>query len=84
MTTSSKDIWTTFWQGPCPPTDKKQREAALRDCARRMEERHLRELKLEEELKLAEATPEEAEESQESILELNERLRQVTGGLGRY
>jgi hypothetical protein len=49
-----------------------------------MEERHLRELKLEEELKLAEATPEEAEESQESILELNERLRQVTGGLGRY
>ena len=69
---------------PLPPTDKKQREAALRDCARRMEERHLRELKLEEELKLAEATPEEAEESQESILELNERLRQVTGGLGRY
>ena len=69
---------------PLPPTDKKQREAALRDCARRMEERHLRDLKLEEELKLAEATPEEAEESQESILELNERLRQVTGGLGRY
>ncbi len=69
---------------PLPPTDRKEKESALRDCARRMEERHLRGLKLEEELKLTEATPEEAEESQESILELNERLRQVTGGLGRF
>ena len=69
---------------PLPPTDRKQKEAALRDCARRMEERHLRELKLEEELKLSEATQEEAAESQDSILDLNERLRQVTGGLGRY
>ena len=67
---------------PLPPTDKKEKEAALRDCARRMEERHLRELKLEEELKLSEATQEETEESRESILDLNERLRQVTGGIG--
>ncbi len=60
---------------PLPPTDKKQREAALWHCARRMEARHLRELMREEGLKLADATPEEAEESEESILELAEQIK---------
>ena len=60
---------------PLPPTDKKQREAALWHCARRMEARHLRELMREEGLKLADATPEEAEESEESILELTEQIK---------
>ena len=59
---------------PLPPSDRKERQAALADSVRRLEERHLRELKLEEELRLSQASTEEQEQR---ILQVNERLRQV-------
>ena len=60
-----------------PPLDRKIREAALLDCIRRLEERHLRELKLEEGLRLNQATLDEIEEEQHAILSINERIKQV-------
>ena len=60
-------------------------EAYLNDCVRRLEERRLRELKVEEELRLAQTPSEEfledeAEES--SVLELTERIRRhFQGGI---
>ena len=62
---------------PLPPSDRIQREKAFGDCVRRLEERHLRELKREEELRLSEAAPEEFEEQGQEIIELNERLRRI-------
>jgi len=62
---------------PLPPSDRKQRQEAFKNSARRLEERHLRELKLEEEIKLSHASTEEAEEHGQRILQVNERLRQV-------
>ena len=62
-----------------PPADRKQREAAFKDCVRRLEERYLRDLKREEGLRLAEATVEEVEEQGQEILQINERLKQVFG-----
>ena len=62
-----------------PPADRKQREAAFKDCVRRLEERYLRDLKREEGMRLAEATVEEVEEQGQEILQLNERLKQVFG-----
>ena len=54
--------------------------SALRDVIRRLEERHLRELKVEEEIRFTE-TPSDLpsdlpEEVHQGILEVNERLRQ--------
>ena len=62
-----------------PPSDRNQREMALGDCGRRLEERYLRELKREEELRLSQATPEELEEQGQGILQINERLKHVLG-----
>ena len=62
-----------------PPSDRKQREAAFKDCVRRLEERYLRDLKREEGMRLSEATVEEVEEQGQEILQLNERLKQVFG-----
>lgn len=60
-----------------PPSDRKQRETALWDCVRRLEERHLRDLKREEGLRLSQASAEQAEEQQQDILRLNERLKRI-------
>ena len=61
-----------------PPSDRKQREVELRGCLRRLEERYLRELKQEEELRDSQAVAEETEEQQ--ILWINERLRDIFRG----
>ena len=60
-----------------PPSDQNQRETAFKDCVRRLEERYLRELKKEEEIKLSQSTAEETAERGEDILQLNERLKKV-------
>ena len=62
---------------PLPPLDRKIRESALLDCIRRLEERYLRDRKLEEALRLNEASLDELEEQQQSILNINERMKQV-------
>ena len=62
---------------PLPPLDQRQRQEALGDCIRRLEEHHLRNLKLEEELTLSQSSTEEGEEQEKKILQVNERLRQV-------
>ena len=60
-----------------PPADRKTREDALKDCIRRLEQRHIRELKKEEGLRLSQATTEQIAEQQQEILRLNERLRSI-------
>ena len=60
-----------------PPSDRKQRETALRDSVRRLEERHLRDLKREEGLRLSQASAEQVEEQEQDILRLNERLKRI-------
>jgi len=54
-----------------------EREAVVVDCVRRLEERRLRELKVEEELRLAEASKEEFFEEGEQVLELTERIKRL-------
>ena len=58
-----------------PPSDQQQLRAAFDACVRRLEERHLRELKREEGLRLAQASAEEIQDSGPGILQLNERLK---------
>ena len=62
-----------------PTSERKQLDTALEDCVRRLEERYLRELKSEEELRLSQATLEEFEQQGEEILQLNERLKHIFG-----
>ena len=62
---------------PQPPLDSKQQEMALGDCVSRLEERCLRDLKMEEELRLSEAPQEELYKEQEQILQINRRLREL-------
>ncbi|MCZ6891807.1 MAG: DNA primase [Chloroflexi bacterium] len=73
---------------PFPPTDVHQREEAVRQCLYRMEERHLRELKAEEALLLAQTASVAAQDEGESqgvdaleqrVVDTNERLRQLFG-----
>ena len=54
-----------------------EREAVLADCLHRLEERRLRDLKVEEELRLAEASKEDFFEEGEQVLELTERIRRL-------
>ena len=60
-----------------PPSDLVHVRTAWRDCVRRLEERYLRELKREEELRLSEAPSEELEGQEQEILTLNERFRHI-------
>ena len=60
-----------------PPMDRKVRESDLSNCIRRLEERYLRELKHEEALRLNEASLDDLQEQQDTILDTNERIRQV-------
>ncbi len=57
-----------------PPTDRTQSEKALADCLMRLEQRHLRELKLQEQALFSD---EEAEKVRGDILARNDRLRQL-------
>jgi DNA primase len=60
-----------------PSNTASEREAILVDCLRRLEERRLRELKIEEEMRLT-GTPLKDMSSEESnLLELNERLKRL-------
>ena len=61
---------------PLPVMDHRSQLSALRDVIRRMEERHLRELKAEEEIRFTESPLDLQEEGHPGILEINERLRQ--------
>ena len=62
-----------------PPLDQRHRLAAFQDVVRRLEERYLRELKTEEEIKFTEAPPDLQGESHDGILEVNQRLRENQG-----
>ena len=61
---------------PLPPLATGRRAGALEGAIRRLEERYLRELKNEEEIRFSESPPDWQEETHDSILEVNERLRQ--------
>ena len=60
-----------------PPSDRKQLEADFRYCVRRLEERYLRELNGEEELRLSQTSLEDLEVQEQKILQLNERLKRI-------
>jgi hypothetical protein len=67
-----------------PPADRKQRVADWQACLRRMEERHLKDLKAQEEMALAvvadDACPTDSgyrDAVDQQALETNERLRGV-------
>ena len=60
-----------------PPANPKQREAGLKFCVRRLEERYLRELNIEEGLRLSQATPEERDKQEQTIVHVTERLKRV-------
>lgn len=60
-----------------PPETLAEREAALEDCLHRLEERRLRELKVEEEMRLAAIPHEDFLEEASHVLELNERLKRL-------
>ena len=59
-----------------PAMNPRGQLGALRDVIRRLEERHLRELKAEEEIRFTESPSDLREEVHQGILEVNERLRQ--------
>ena len=66
---------------PLPPSTRKELEEDLGYCVRRLEERYLRDLNKEEELRLSQASPEEIEEQERKVVEVGERLRRLfTGG----
>ena len=58
-----------------PPLEERHRRGAFQDTVRRLEERYLRELKAEEEIRFAETPPDLQEESHPTILQVNQRLR---------
>ena len=60
---------------PLPSLDRSRWTTALRDAVRRLEERYLRDLKAEEQMKFYEAPPEALERAYEETLTLNERIR---------
>ncbi len=58
-----------------PSSDRSRWTTALRDAVRRLEERYLRDLKAEEQLKFSEVPPEALEGAYEETLTINKRLR---------
>ena len=75
---------TRIAESPLPPGDRQQRAAEWRECLRRLEERHLRELKAQEQAAFAESAPEDGPAEQayldavaEQARDTNERLRDV-------
>ena len=62
-----------------PPLESPRRPAAFQDAVGRLEERHLKELKLEEGMRFAEAPPESLEQEYPEVLELNRRIKEKQG-----
>ncbi len=71
---------------PFPPTNINQREEAVRQCVRRMEERYLKEMKAEEALILTQIEPTNADQEtlglnvdifEQRVVDTNERLRHL-------
>ena len=58
-----------------PPLEERHRLDAFQDAVRRLEERYLRELKAEEELRFTDTPPDLQEEAHPGILQVNERLK---------
>ncbi len=56
---------------PLPPADPKEKEADLSQCIQRLQERRLRQLKIEEGLRLSDVDPEEFSRFEEEILKVN-------------
>ena len=65
----------TLVQKSLPPTDTGRRMQAIQDAVRRLEERHLRELKTEEGIRFSETPPDLASTSNQDVLEVNRRLK---------
>ncbi|MFQ6026756.1 MAG: DNA primase [Dehalococcoidia bacterium] len=57
-----------------PPLEHRQ-EAALRETLHRLEDRYLRDLKVEEQMKFTEESAEDTEDLYQEALELNQRIR---------
>jgi DNA primase len=69
--------WDRLLAIPLPPVDLHQNDAILEGSARRLEDRYLRRLKAEEELRLAEAKPEDLYHCQQEVLEVNQRMKKI-------
>ena len=62
-----------------PPVEARHRLRALQSTVRRLEERFLRELKIEEALWLSEEQPDILEDPNPTILDVNQRLKGIEG-----
>ena len=62
---------------PLPPADVQMQRLDIHECIRRLKERRLRELKSEEELRLAQADLDEVVSQQAQILQLNESMLRI-------
>ena len=62
-----------------PPLDSPKRPAAFQDAMGRLEGRHLKELKTEEEMRFAEEPPDLLEQEYPEVLELNRRIKEKQG-----
>ena len=60
-----------------PPSDLSQRQADLRYCISRLEQRYLRELNSEEGVRLSQVAPEERESQEQKLIQLGERLNHI-------
>jgi DNA primase len=58
-----------------PPLDSRQRTPAFLDGVRRLEERYLRELKTEEEIRFGDAEADIPEETYQAALQVNQRIK---------
>ena len=56
---------------PLPPAERKEKEAALSQCVLRLQERRLRQLKVEEGLRLSDVDPADFNRFEEEILKIN-------------
>ena len=65
----------TLFQKSLPPLDQRRRLRAIQDSVHRLEERYLRELKTEEGISFAETPPDLAAASNQSVLDVNQRLK---------
>lgn len=63
-------------QKSLPPLEPARRNAAFRETLARLEERHLKDLKAEEELIFAESPPELEEDSHQNVLDINQRIKE--------
>ena len=67
-------------QKPLPALDGPTRTRAFNESVSRLEERHLKEMKVEEGLRFSEAPPELLEESHQNVLDVNQRIKENQSG----